>query len=550
MLLMIFLVVYDDLQNKPDLFNGDFKELKNLPNIYTVEEIDNLIDGIETNGSVPQNLSLDQNTLSISGGNSIAFDNWDTNANDDFSGIYDDLQNKPDLYDKSEIDNLIDGIETNGGTPQNLTLENTTLSISNGNSIDFEQWDTNAADDFSGVYDDLQNKPDLFNGDFKELKNLPNIYTVEEIDNLIDGIETNGSVPQNLSLDQNTLSISGGNSIAFDNWDTNANDDFSGIYDDLQNKPDLYDKSEIDNLIDGIETNGSVPQNLSLDQNTLSISGGNSIAFDNWDTNANDDFSGIYDDLQNKPDLYDKSEIDNLIDGIETNGSVPQNLSLDQNTLSISGGNSIAFDNWDTNVNDDFSGIYDDLQNKPDLYDKSEIDNLIDGIETNGGTPQNLTLENTTLSISNGNSIDFEQWDTNVNDDFDGKYSSLEGAPKIYTQEEVDNIKAEILNEVEKNYTKKASISNISSNRSVNNSDVGNTVACIASATLTISSGFSSMEVGDVINLEVHGTTLTVKGASGVTINGRSGGNTVIGNGEAYTGGLVRKIGNNSYIIL
>ena len=57
------------------------------------------------------------------------------------------------------------------------------------------------------------------------------------------------------------------------------------------------------------------------------------------------------------------------------------------------------------------------------------------------------------------------------------------------------------------------------------------------------------MKIGDVINLEVHGTTLKIRG-SGVVINGKSSGSTSIGNDSAYTGGMIRKTGNNSYIIL
>ena len=45
---------------------------------------------------------------------------------------------------------------------QNLTLSGTQLSISNGNSVDFSSWDTDASDDFSGNYDDLTNKPETF----------------------------------------------------------------------------------------------------------------------------------------------------------------------------------------------------------------------------------------------------------------------------------------------------------------------------------------------------------------------------------------------------
>ncbi|UJH91734.1 hypothetical protein LZ575_03360 [Antarcticibacterium sp. 1MA-6-2] len=407
-------------------FSGNYNDLEHKPEIYNKREIDYLIQGIETTGVPRQNLTLEGDMLSISGGNSISFENWDTNVADDFSGLYDDLQNKPELYNKTEIDNLIQGIETTGGSPQNLNLEGGTLSISGGNSISFENWDTNAVDDFSGLYDDLQNKPELYNK--------------TEIDNLLQGIETTGGSPQNLNLEGGTLSISGGNSISFENWDTNAADDFSGRYIDLQDKPELYSKTEIDNLIQGIETTGGSPQNLNLEGGTLSISGGNSISFENWDTNATDDFSGIYDDLQNKPELYSKSEIDNLIQSIETTGGSPQNLNLEGQTLTISGGNSISFENWDTNATDDFSGSYEDLQNKPilfsgqytdlenkpELYSKTEIDNLIQGIETTGGSPQNLNLEGQTLSISGGNSISFENWDTNAIDDFSGSYEDLQ----------------------------------------------------------------------------------------------------------------------------
>lgn len=320
------------------------------------------------------------------------------------------------------------------------------------------------------------NQSSKFSGVYGDLKNIPPLYDKTEIDNLIEGIEITGDTV------------------------------FSG-----------YDRAEIDNLISGIETSGGSPQDLVLDGNTLTISGGNSISFENWDTNAADNFSGVYADLQNKPELYDKTEIDNLIQNIETNGG------------------------------SNFSGNYVDLQNKPDLYGKTEIDNLIQGIETTGGSPQVLSLEGKTLSISGGNSISFEDWAGN---DFDGAYSSLTGSPKIYTQDEIDNIKAELLKEVDDNYTKKAKVLSFTSSRNVSNTDVGNTIACIYSTTLTITSGFSAMKVGDVINLEVHGTTLTVNGASGVVINGKSGGFTSIGNDEVYTGGIIRKTNNNSYIIL
>src|SRR5690606_21033002 len=127
-----------------------------------------------------------------------------------FSGLYSVLQNKHDLYDKTEIDNIIQGIETAGITQQNLNLDGKTLSISAGNSISFENWDTNAEDDFSGNYDDLQNKPVLFSGLYADLQDKPELYDKTEIDNLIQSIENTGDST------------------------------FSGIYDDLLNKPELY----------------------------------------------------------------------------------------------------------------------------------------------------------------------------------------------------------------------------------------------------------------------------------------------------------------------
>lgn len=103
---------------------------------------------------------------------------------------------------------------------------------------------------------------------------------------------------------------------------------------------------------------------------------------------------------------------------------------------------------------------------------------------------------------------------------------------------------------VEANYSKKASIISIASSRNIISTDVGNTIACIEKVTLTIPSRFTAMEVGDVINFEVHGTQLTIQGASSVTINGQSGKSSSKGNNQIYTGGIIRKTGNNSYIVL
>ncbi|MCM4156132.1 hypothetical protein DHD80_08955 [Gramella sp. AN32] len=550
--------------NAADDFSGSFADLIEVPELYTASQIDSLLINVEGGEGMVQSLSLEENLLSITGGNSISFENWDTNAADDFSGSFADLIEVPELYTASQIDSLLINVEGGEGMVQSLSLEENLLSITGGNSISFENWDTNAADDFSGSFADLIEVPEL--------------YTASQIDSLLISVEGGEGIVQSLSLEENLLSITGGNSISFENWDTNATDDFSGRFADLIEVPELYTASQIDSLFVSYEGGEAVVQSLSLLDNTLSITGGNSISFENWDTNAADDFSGSYSDLMDKPilfsgsykdltdipQLYTTTEIDNLIAGIETGNGSPQDLILEGDALSITGGNSISFTGWDTNASDDFSGSYSDLMDKPilfsgsykdltnipQLYTTTEIDNLIAGIEIGNGTPQELVLEGSSLSISGGNAVNFEGWDTNGADDFDGNYSSLTGAPQVYTQSEVDSIKAEILKQVEENYAKKALVVPFSSSRNIKTNDVGNTIACTLSATLTIDSNFIAMAVGDVINIEVHGTTFTVKGASGVVINGNSGGNTSIGNNDAYTGGIIRKTGNNSYIVL
>jgi len=87
--------------------------------------------------------------------------------------------------------------------------------------------------------------------------------------------------------------------------------------------------------------------------------------------------------------------------------------------------------------------------------------------------------------------------------------------------------------------------------RNVKIEDVGNIIECTSDATLSLIDNFVDMEIGDVINLEVHnGAILTVETASQVTLNYGKNGNAIF---ESIAGnvrfGLLRKIAANSYII-
>lgn len=97
----------------------------------------------------------------------------------------------------------------------------------------------------------------------------------------------------------------------------------------------------------------------------------------------------------------------------------------------------------------------------------------------------------------------------------------------------------------------KAAIVSFTSSRNVTVSDVNNTIECTASGTLTLTSDFGSMLVGETINLEAHnGAVLTVQASSGVSINYNANGSakftSTAGNVRF---GFLRKTGANSYII-
>ncbi|MDT0686045.1 hypothetical protein [Autumnicola psychrophila] len=561
---------FADLANTPKIFSGDFADLNGIPQLYTKSQVDSLIVTRSGSEGIIQSLNLEGDQLSISGGNTISLGE----LTGDFSGSYLDLEDRPELfsgefadltglpqlYTQSQVDSLIVTRSGSEGIIQSLNLEGDQLSISGGNTISLGELTGN----FSGSYLDLEDRPELFSGEFADLTGLPQLYTKSEVDSLIVTRESSEGVVQSLSLEGSELKISGGNGISFEGWDMNSSDDFSGDYLDLRNLPQIYTTSQVDSLVTANASVGGTVQALTLEESRLSISGGNTISFENWDINAADDFSGFYDDLQNKPELfngefnalknlpnlYTAEEVDNLINGIETNGGVSQNLSLDQSTLSISGGNSISFENWDTNTSDDFSGIYNDLKNIPEQYTKGEVDVLISNVQTTGSQPQILTLVDRELLISNGNSIIFDNWDTNAADDFNGEYSNLKNTPKIYTQLQVDSIQNVLVANIAKEYVKRPEIREFITSRNIMSEDIGNTLACSTSATLTITSNFNTMKVGETVNIEIHGTKLTVKGSSGVVINGSSAGSAEVGNNTTYTGGIIRKIDSNAYIVL
>ncbi|TDO97049.1 hypothetical protein [Flavobacterium sp. 245] len=97
----------------------------------------------------------------------------------------------------------------------------------------------------------------------------------------------------------------------------------------------------------------------------------------------------------------------------------------------------------------------------------------------------------------------------------------------------------------------RATVISFTSSRSIASTDINNTIECTASATFTLTANFSSMLVGDTINLEAHnGAILTIQAASGVTINYNANGSANFTSAAGNVRfGFLRKTGTNSYII-
>lgn len=97
----------------------------------------------------------------------------------------------------------------------------------------------------------------------------------------------------------------------------------------------------------------------------------------------------------------------------------------------------------------------------------------------------------------------------------------------------------------------RASVISFTASRNIASTDVNNTIECTGTATLTLTSDFGSMSVGETINLEAHnGAVLTIQAGSGVSINYVAGATAKF---TSATGnvrfGFLRKTGTNSYII-
>ncbi len=601
---------YNALTNKPDFsgwdtdasddFSGDYNDLNNLPDIYVKSQVDSaIIAGV--NGSAIQNLNLNGTNLNISGGNTVNFLGWDTDASDDFSGDYTDLVNTPTLFSGSYNDltnkpNLFSGDynDLNNRPSFNGWDKNAADDFSGDymdliNRPNFIGWDTDASDDFSGDYNDLINQPALFSGSYNDLSNKPSFVgwdtdasddfngDYNALTNLPDFTGWDTDASDDFNGDYNNLT----NQPNFTGWDMDASDDFSGDYNaltnkpnlfsgdynDLSNKPSVYSKLQVDSMfvVNGGGGGGTV-QNLNLAGSQLTITGGNTVNFSGWDTDASDDFSGDYNDLSNTPALFSGSYADLTnkpsFAGWDTDASddfsgdfndlsnLPNFAAWDQNAADDFSGdyadltntptlfsgnyndltnkpklfdgdynkllNKPTFSGWDTDASDDFSGDYNDLVNLPNLYNKNQVDSAIAANAGSGGLSQNLNLAGSTLSITGGNSVNFAGWDMDASDDFSGVYSDLNSIPTDFADGKISwnelDAKPQLYTAAEVDSIKQGLIDSLESY-------VDSAVISQAHAELTSNRNLAKQDCGKTVYVKSSTAILTIPNGANLPFN-------------------------------
>ena len=390
-------------------------------------------------GGVAQTLSYSNNTLSISGGNSVTITPYvdlDPYVRLDQSSIptldnqfdigsptkrYQDVyaesfQGTAVLADNLTISGTAGQILTyngstwvaadnagagggggGGSTPQTLTLTGSQIAISGGNNIDIGP---------------------LVNGDYNNLSNKPTIPA--DVSDLTD---TTSLLDNTLSLSGTQLSVTNGNTVDLAGLFTNT-DNQTLSWNSANNYLTISNGNYVD--LSALAGGGGASNITDLGDVDTSSAGHTptngqalvwSQAMGHW--MPGDVFDGDYNSLSNQPTI-----------------PANQTLLLSGTDLSISGGNSVSLAGisgtsaWSGitgtpttiagyGITDAFDGDYNNLTNKPTLFSgayadltgkptiPADVSDLTDTTSLLGGGSQSLSLSGTQLSISGGNTVDF-----------------------------------------------------------------------------------------------------------------------------------------------
>nr|WP_320023792.1 tail fiber domain-containing protein [uncultured Draconibacterium sp.] len=335
-------------------------------------------------------------------GNESAFNGWDKNADDDFSGDYLDLTNKPIIptVNNTTISLQRNGVNigdftTNQATPEtfNFIDENTQLS----------QAQVNAYEEDPIALDSINRnlRPDI------------NLNTVHR---LADNDLSSTNELQTLSKIGLTVTLSNGGGSFIDEVDDADNDPYN----------------ELDNTDDQQLVIDSVGRVF-----TISLEDGGNVTFEDTNTQLSDPEIAAFGYIKNytvtESDVTQhqaalqitESQITDLVHFTNAD-ETDQVFAADSadivhfNELSyFTGeditGNESAFNGWDKNADDDFSGDYRDLSNKPTIPSGNQI---IDWTLPSQGTidPSNYVDNNTQLSDAEIAALGYVKYDINTYD--------------------------------------------------------------------------------------------------------------------------------------
>lgn len=483
-----------------DDFSGDWSDLANIPSEF-VDGIDDVNDADADPNNELQDLNLAGNILTITGlttptqidlssyisvntdeqdllfssgqislsgdpdNTIIDLSNYDSDASDDFSGDWADLQNIPAAF----LDGSIDDADND---PTNEIELPSTATTGQALKFDGTNW-VAAADEIDDADNDPNNEIELPaianlgevlkfndalewapatdqvddadadpNNELQDLNLSGNILTITGIGsptqvNLAAYLGTNTD-EQDLQYLDGQISLTGdpdGTIIDLSLFDTDFRDDFSGSFLDLLDVPLNLDLNSLDDFSGSFLDLTDVPINLDLDV-TDDFSGLFSDLTGvpvNLDLDVTDDFSGSFLDLTNVPVNLDLDVTDDFSGSFLDLTNVPVNLDLDA-TDDFSGSFEDLLDipfYLDTDVTDDFSGSFLDLTDVPVNLDLDFEDDFSGSFLDLTDVPVNLDTDVT--DDFSGSFLDLTNVPANLDldatDDFSGQWGDLSGIP-------------------------------------------------------------------------------------------------------------------------
>ena len=429
---------YNDLEDKPTLFSGAYKDLTEKPTIPT--KISELINDSNF---------VDSTVLSTKA-NAVHTHNYDdlTNKPVLFSGTYADLTGKPTIPTKTSeltndsnfatvtlLDSKADKVHNHSytelddlptlfsgdykdliGTP---VIPSKTSELTNdSNFATTDLVNTKANKTHSHSYLDLEDLPNLFSGNYNDLLNKPKIPT------LISELENDNNYVNQAYVEQRITDVATSGEIDLSDYvttaqlNTKADKVHTHSYEDLTEKPTLFSGKYADLI--GKPTIPTKTSDITNDSNFVTTSQLNTKA-DTIHTHSYEDltdkptlFSGKYADLTGKPTIPTKvSELTN-----DSSFATTVQLSTKANTVHTH--DYADLENKPTL----FSGKYIDLLDKPTIPSKtSELTNDSNFVDTIAlAAKANLTHSHSYSDLEDKPIL------------FSGAYKDLTGKPTIPTK--------------------------------------------------------------------------------------------------------------------